>query len=168
MLSTRVNASDIREFSLFKGLSPSQLEKIGGLCQRQSIAANTVIFDPSSRDENVYFVEEGHDSIQIEIPIPGYSSKIVIHTLNKGEVFGWAPLGPPHAKTALARCVESSTLVSLKGRDLMALLETDTAMGYRVMKNLSEIISSRLAYTSVVFRREINRLIKKNNEDLSL
>jgi CRP-like cAMP-binding protein len=168
MITTEVTAGTIRDFNLFQGLTQSELEKIARLCSRKQISASTVIFDPGTAAEDVYFLEEGHDRIQIEIPIPGYSSKIIIHTLNKGEVFGWAALGPPHSKTALARCVEDATVISLNGRKLMALLEDNYHMGYRVMKNLSENINTRLAYTTVVFRREINRLIKKNTEDLSI
>jgi CRP-like cAMP-binding protein len=144
------------------------LQKVADICTRHSIKANTIIFDTSSSDENLYFVEDVHDGVQIEIPIPEISPRIVIHTLNKGEVFGWAPLGPPHIKTALARCISDCTLISLNGKAMMDILGQDSHMGFLVMKNLSEIINTRLAYTSVVFRREIHRLIKKNTVDLSI
>jgi CRP-like cAMP-binding protein len=168
MISTQVTTEDIRGFNLFQGLKTIQLEKIARLCSREHITAQSVIFDPASTGENIFFLEDRNDSVQIEIPIPGYSAKMVIHTLRKGEVFGWAPLGPPHAKTALARSLEGCTLITLNGPQLMEVLENDYEMGYRIMKNLATTISSRLAYTSVVFRREINRLIKKCNEDIAI
>jgi len=43
----------------------------------------------------------------------------------------------------------------------MDLLDKNDHMGYVVMKNLSGILSSRLAYTTLILRREIRKLAKK-------
>ncbi len=156
-----VTARDIKGFNLFSGLEEQDLERIAALCTRNRYPANTVIFDPATNAENVYLLEGGNDAVQIEIPIQDHETKVTVHTLHKGEVFGWAPLGPPHSKTATARCLEEANVITFKGKDLLALLEEDNRIGYRVMTNLSGIISSRLAYTTIVFRRELQRMLKK-------
>jgi CRP/FNR family transcriptional regulator, cyclic AMP receptor protein len=156
-----VTARDIRGFNLFSGLDEADLEKIAVLCTRHQYPANTIIFDPNTMAEDVYLLEGGNDVVQIEIPIQNSDQRLTIHTLHKGEVFGWAALGPPHSKTATARCLEQANVITFKAKDLMVLLDGDNRLGYQVMKNLSGIISSRLAYTTVVFRREIQRLTKK-------
>jgi hypothetical protein len=43
----------------------------------------------------------------------------------------------------------------------MELLDKNDHMGYVVMKNLNGILSSRLAYTTLILRREIRKLAKK-------
>jgi len=156
-----VTAKEIKGFNLFSGLEDPDLARIAALCTRHRYPANTVIFDPNTAAEDIYFLEGGNDVVQIEIPIQDHDSRITIHTLHKGEVFGFAALGPPHSKTAAARCLEQADVITLKGKELADLLEEDNRIGYQVMKNLSGIISSRLAYTTVVFRREIQRLNKR-------
>ncbi|MBN1189630.1 MAG: cyclic nucleotide-binding domain-containing protein [Dehalococcoidales bacterium] len=157
-----VNASDLKGYNLFSGLEESALARIAELCTRHTYPANTVIFDPNTSADDVYLLEGGNDVVQIEIPIQEHDIKVTIHTLHKGEVFGWAALGPPHSRTATARCLEQASVIVIKGKDLLDLLENDAATGYQVMKNLSGIISSRLAYTTIVFRREIQRLTRKH------
>jgi CRP-like cAMP-binding protein len=156
-----VTAKEIKGFNLFSGLEEPDLTRIATLCTRHQYPANTMIFDLNTPAEDIYFLEGGNDVVQIEIPIQDRDSRVTIHTLHKGEVFGFAALGPPHSKTAMARCLDQANVITLKGTELLALLEEDSRIGYQVMKNLSGIISSRLAYTTVVFRREIQRLNKK-------
>jgi len=57
--------------------------------------------------------------------------RTVVHTLQKGEVFGWAALVPPHQRTATARCVERPGVICLNGKDLMELLEKKPTHGLR-------------------------------------
>jgi CRP/FNR family transcriptional regulator, cyclic AMP receptor protein len=159
--SEMVTAKEIQGFNLFSGLNEVQLAGIASLCTRHQYPANTVIFDPATIAEDIYFLEGGNDVVQIEIPIQDQDSRVTIHTLRKGEVFGFAALGPPHSKTAMARTLDRADVITLKGKELLALLEQDNHIGYQVIKNLAGIISSRLAYTTVVFRREIQRLNKK-------
>ena len=73
-----------------------------------------------------------------------HGPRTVIHTLQKGEVFGWAALVPPHQRTGTARCVEKASVICLNGKDLIELLDKNDHMGYVVMKNLSGILSNAI------------------------
>jgi toluene monooxygenase system ferredoxin subunit len=65
--------------------------------------------------------------------------------LCKGEVFGWAALLENHPKRiARAACVETSTLLRLKGEDVLRVLAEDPASGYLVMRQLSSLITKHL------------------------
>jgi CRP/FNR family transcriptional regulator, cyclic AMP receptor protein len=158
-----LTAQDIKGYTLFTGLTEPQLSQIAAICTRRRYQADDVIFDPDTPSGDLFLLERGNDAIQIEIPIGSHEDKIVIHTLSKGEVFGWAALGPPHARTAIARCLEQVDVIAMNGQELRQLLDADSRIGYVVMKNLSGFISSRLAYTTVAFRHEIRMLRKKLN-----
>jgi CRP/FNR family transcriptional regulator, cyclic AMP receptor protein len=153
MLTTQ----EIRNYQLFKGLNEAELGEMAGLCGRRTYEMNSVIFDSDTPSEDLFLVESGNDAIQIELPLGVQQGKIVIHTLSKGETFGWACLCPQHLKTATARCLERVTLVTLNGRQLLQLLEKNPHMGFMVMKNLSDNINMRLAYTTVAFRHELRK-----------
>jgi len=155
-----LKAEDIREYNLFSGLEETELDKIAKLCTRKTYTVDTVLFDPHTTTSDVFLLEGGNESIQIEIPIRNGKSKIAIHTLSKRETFGWAPLCPVQFRTAIARVIEPATVIQINGAELIRLFDQNNHMGYLVMKNLSGIISSRLDHTNIVLRHEIQKLRK--------
>ena len=155
-----VTMKDIAGYKLFDGLNETELSAITKLCERRIYETNTIIFDPETVSEDIFLVEEGNEAIQIEIPLGHHEGKIVIHTLSRGETFGWAALGSQHVKTAIDRCLEKVNVIAINGKNLIQLLEKNTHMGYIVMKNLADIISARLSYTTVAFRHEIRKFKK--------
>jgi len=156
-----VTIQDLKAFNLFAGLDEAELAEIARLCARRTYESGAEIFSPGTPAGDVFILERGNDVVQIEIAICEHMPKTVIHTLQKGEVFGWAALVPPHQRTGSARCVERASVICLDGKALMELLDKNDHMGYVVMKNLSGILSSRLAYTTLILRREIRKLAKK-------
>ena len=156
-----ITTQDIKGFKLFAGLDETELKEIANLCLRKTYECNSVIFDPEKPSEELFVVEGGNDAIQIEIPLGINLGKIVIHTLSKGETFGWATIESQHVKTATARCLETVNLIAINGKALLQLFEKNPHMGYIVMKNLCDTISMRLAYTTVAFRHEIRKIKSK-------
>jgi CRP/FNR family transcriptional regulator len=156
-----VTIQDLKALNLFAGLDEAELAEIARLCARRTYESGAEIFSPGTPAGDVFILERGNDVVQIEIAICEHMPKTVIHTLQKGEVFGWAALVPPHQRTGSARCVEKASVICLDGKALMELLDKNDHMGYVVMKNLSGILSTRLTYTTLVLRREIRKLAKK-------
>ena len=155
-----LTAKDIQSYKLFRGLAENELAEIAALAVRRTYEVNSIIFAPDTLSEELFLVEGGNDAIQIEIPLGVPKETIVIHTLSKGEAFGWASLGTQHVKTAIAKCVEQVNVIAINGKSLGKWLEDNPQAGYRVMKNLADIINTRLSYTTVAFRHELRRLKK--------
>jgi len=81
--------------------------------------------------------------------------EITVHTVEAGEVFGWSALVKPYIYTSSAACAGKVDEICIKGSDLLELFERDPFIGYIVMKNLSTLVSSRLAGTTEKLCREI-------------
>lgn len=156
-----VTVHDLKHFNLFAGLDEAELGQIAKLCARRTYESGAEIFSPGAPAGDVFLLEGRNDAVQIEISICEHSPRTVLHTLQKGEFFGWAALVPPHQRTATARCVEKASVICLDGKALMGLLEKNQHMGYVVMKNLSGILSTRLTYTTLVLRREIRKVASR-------
>lgn len=155
-----ITAEDIKKYGLFSSLEENELSEIAGLCTRRIYGHDSIIFEPNAPSEEIFIVESGNDAIQIEISMGTGDSKMVIHTLSKGETFGWAALAPQHIKTAVARCVETAGVITINGKKLVSLCERNNHIGYILMRNLIDIINTRLSYTTVVMRHEINKCRK--------
>lgn len=156
MVSTEI----LRGFDLFSGLRDVQLGEIARLCHERSYNNGEIVFTVGGWATDVYLLEKGNVAIQIEFLIYDHHVRATIYTVGKGETFGWSALVPPHKLSASARCQERSDVITLNGKDLMAVLEKDSHIGYMVMKNLSALISSRFAATSVALRHELQKILK--------
>ena len=150
-----VTAKDIKGFKIFSGLTANELKRLATLCHRQTCEANTTIIDPNKPNKNLYIVEDQNEAIQIEVPISNHTDKLVLHTLGKGEIFGWSAVVRQHVKTTVTRCISQVTVIFINGKELLQYLDQDHHIGYIVMKNLVEILGDRLTYTTVAFRHEI-------------
>jgi len=157
MITTEV----LKSFDLFSGLGEPELAEISKLCRERNYEDGSVIFTIGGHATDVYLLKTGKVHIQIEFKIYDYEIMATVYTVGKGEIFGWSALVPPHRLTASARCQGKADIIMISGKELMEFLEKDRGVGYGVMKNLSALISSRLASTTIALRHEIQKLIKK-------
>jgi len=156
-----VPAEILKSFNLFNELSQTELAGIAKLCRGRAYEDGSVIFTIGGSAADVYLLETGKVDIQIEFKIYDYEVMTTVYKVGKGEIFGWSALVPPHRLTASARCEGKADVIMINGKELMEFLEKDRRIGYVVMKNLSALISSRLASTTIALRHEIQKLIKK-------
>lgn len=156
-----ITTADLKGFSLFEGLGNAELAEVARLCREKTYENGSIIFTIGGFATDVYLLKTGKIDIQIEFKIYDYEIMATIYTVGKGEIFGWSALVPPHRLTASARCHEKADIIMINGKELMELLEKQKSIGYAVMKNLSAVISSRLASTTIALRHEIQKLIKK-------
>jgi len=151
----------LKSFNLFGGLSEAELTEIAKLCQERAYESGSVIFTIGGSATDIYLLKTGKVDIQIEFKIYEYEIIATVYTVGNGEIFGWSALVPPHRLTASARCKGKADVITINGKELLNLLEKEKLIGYLVMKNLSGLISSRLASTTIALRHEIQKLAKK-------
>lgn len=156
-----VSPEILKSFSLFSGLSQTELAGIAKLCRERTYEDSSGIFTIGGSAKDVYLLETGKVDIQIEFKIYDYETVATVYTVGKGDIFGWSALVPPHRLTASARCEGKADVIMINGKELIEFLEKDRRIGYVVMKNLSSLISSRLASTTIALRHEIQKLTKK-------
>lgn len=156
-----IATSDLMGFRLFEGLSEAELAEIVRLCREKTYEKGSVIFTIGGSASDIYLLKTGKVDIQIEFKIYDYEVRATVYTVGQGEVFGWSALVPPHRLTASARCHEKASIIVINGKELMELLDRQKSIGYTIMRNLSAVISSRFASTSIALRHEIQKLIQK-------
>lgn len=155
-----VSVEVLKGFHLFEGLDENELGQIVDLCNERSYEEGSIIFTagilgPASPAAEIYLLENGEVDIQVELVVYDLEARITVYTVRKGETFAWSALVPPHKLTASARCREKSEVITINGKQLMDVLEKNSHMGYVVMRNLSKVVSSRLAATMAALRNQI-------------
>ncbi|NQT73328.1 MAG: cyclic nucleotide-binding domain-containing protein [Chloroflexi bacterium] len=148
MVSTDV----IERFPVFSGVDQRVLQIVSQACTTQTYGTGQQVFTEGDRAEHFYLFMSGRVSLERKLPqswlrIEGITD-VVIHTVKEGEVFGWSSLVKPGILTASARCVESSEVVVVRGRDLIDILNSNGEAGYNFMRRLASIITLRLTETA--------------------
>jgi CRP/FNR family transcriptional regulator len=159
-----VKAANLKNLNLFSGLNESELAKIATISHLHTFEANSYVFTASKPATDLYFLISPNDAIQIEMQLHENKPNIIIHTLTKGEAFGWASLVPPHKRIAAARCVVNAELITIPGKSLLEILEKNNHIGYVLMRNLSALLSLRLNYTTIALRRECRNALPKGKK----
>jgi CRP-like cAMP-binding protein len=127
----------------FGGLSDSQLEQISALCELQERGDGEQIYRVGEPARVVYVVVRGMVRLAV-----GYGERSASggNVLRRGDVFGWAALTPAcNQRIATASCMSACSLLTIDGASLLALMERDHTLGYRLMSQLNRLITSTLS-----------------------
>lgn len=134
----------LKQVELFQGLTPAQLERLSALCQSQTWARMTVIFEQGDPADTLYIVASGQVDITVQTPDGGNMTAVF---LGAGQIIGEMGLVDAGTRSASAIAVEDNTLIySIRAQELERLCEEDTAIGYRLMRNIAQDLSFKLRH----------------------
>ena len=148
-------------FKFFEDVQPDNLDSIARMAEVVEYKAGEFIFRFDEPAIHLYGVIEGEVDLSvifkdkilkteieyeeaIQARIVEEEKSIVVDTVLPGQVFGWASLVGPARRTVTASCTEASRILTLPAAELRTMFEADHALGYAIMKKMSDIISKRL------------------------
>ncbi|MBI2311865.1 MAG: cyclic nucleotide-binding domain-containing protein [Betaproteobacteria bacterium] len=141
--SAVISAADIlSRTGFFAELSPRQLYEISRLCRVEEYPEGAQVYRLGEPARNFYILAEGIVSFAVGFGARNASAgKILKH----GEVFGWAAVTPgAQRRIATASCLTPCTVLAIDGNGLLELMESDHALGYRIMKQVNVLITGTL------------------------
>jgi len=135
----------IKNSQLFWKLSDSQIDKIIELCQEECYSAGAIIFSPGDNAHNLYIVERGKVSLEMEIRIGSRTRRqVTIDVKTNGQVFGWPALFPDKPLfTNAAAATENTTLLTFSGERIRQLCDEDADLYRKVTDELVNLVSDR-------------------------
>lgn len=126
----------------FSGLGQAQLGRVAALGRLRSFPGDTRIYVVGDAVDDFYVLADGMVRFTLGLGKRDTSAGEIIR---RGEVFGWAPLVEGHARRiATAYCLTPCEVVAIDGAALNALMESDAAIGYALMKKLAVLLTSEL------------------------
>ena len=146
-MTTQTNAAEtpgrlLSQTHFFGGLTPSQLERIAGLSTLLECEAGQQVYRVGDPADRVYVL--AHGTVRHAIGF-GERHASVGDILRRGELFGWAALTPPrNVRIATASCLTPCRFLVIDGAGLIALMEQDHTLGYRLMTQLNRLITGTL------------------------
>lgn len=136
---------------LFNGLSSDELAEIAAItCEKQYEAGDLICAEQEQAD-HLYILAKGCVQIHVRLHSPlEAGGEATIDEVQPGRVFGWSSLVKQRRFTASARALERSTVLLVNADELNALFDRLPHLGFVVMKQLAEVIASRLHHTREV------------------
>jgi CRP/FNR family cyclic AMP-dependent transcriptional regulator len=138
----------LRSCELFTGLSDEELEQIAAFAVAETYQAGQQIFAERQVADRLFILSSGRVQMRIHL---GSSLRpdreVTVEEVEPGCIFGWSSLVTQRRFTASARALEPVTVVVVEPADLNALFDRNAHIGFVVMKQLANVVASRLNHT---------------------
>ena len=130
----------------FNRLGKNEISEIASLCQVNTYQQGEYVFQQGDVGENLYVIVEGHITLERSVDLGLRKGSVPIETLGKGRVLGcWSTLlGEPHIILSSAACQKPTTVVSIKGVDLRAMMADNTELGFNILERLCFLLRDRI------------------------
>lgn len=132
----------LKQHPFFKDLAAKDIDFIVGCTTHKVFKEGDTILKEGDDADKFYLVRSGKVAVYISAP-----SEITIQTIGEGEILGWSWLIPPYRYRFSARAVENTRVLALDGKCLREKCEKNTALGYKLLKQLVNVLTERLEAT---------------------
>jgi CRP/FNR family cyclic AMP-dependent transcriptional regulator len=155
-VSDLITLEDLRCCELFPDLSDDELAEVASIAHREDHKAGDLICAERELANRLFILETGRVRVHIQFRSSlEPDGNAVIDEVEPGRIFGWSSLVKQRRFTASAHALEPVSLVVINAQDLEALFDRDSHIGFVVMKQLAEVIASRLHHTRQVCEERV-------------
>ncbi len=151
-----ISPERLRFYPFFGNFPHKNLVQLADIAEEMIVHPGDIIFREGEEIDHIYLIESGAVGLSIAIPARGVThsvsdqltgkletEEIVISALDRGDVFGWSGLVPPHHSTATARALTESHLLAFDCDQLRDLFREDCRFGYIMMMKIGQVIRQR-------------------------
>lgn len=143
-----VSVDELRSCELFADLNDRELEQIAAIAYEEDYGPGDLIFIERAQARRLFILNKGRVQVHIQLrSILEPDGEVTVEEMEPGRVFGWSSLVKQRRFTASARALGPVKVIAIEGDDLNALFDRDAHLGFVVMKQLAEVIASRLRHT---------------------
>lgn len=147
----------LKRSQVFEGLNDDQLERVFALGESVAFGEGETILEEDKQGKDCFFVLQGRVDIEIRSPFGGATQRIA--TIKRGEMFGELSLVDGFLRSASARATDPVEALSFANQRLESLMEADPAIGYVIMRNVANVLSSRIRNTNMKLRNALSDIL---------
>ena len=135
----------VAESPMFEGLAQEQLELIAGCARNVGFEPGRAAL-PRRRPGRHLLPRPQRPRLAVDAR-SRRAARVVIETLDPGEIVGWSWLFPPYVWHFDARAVDDVRAVAFDGACLRGKCEADHDLGYELMRRFASVMIDRLQHT---------------------
>jgi CRP/FNR family transcriptional regulator, cyclic AMP receptor protein len=146
---------------LFKGLTKEEMEKVLSLAHEIKWGEGDTVITEGEMGETMYIIYSGAVKVSKRLTLPqfsderGQSEKTLIKMeATEPIVVGEVAMLTKAERSATITATKECLVLEIYGSELAKLCESDAEIGFKMMRNLAQILSERLRQTN----RDVVRL----------
>lgn len=137
----------IRQIELFRGLSEAQIGRLAEISQEETYQDGATILNMDKPGDSLYIIGQGQ--VEIHLPQEGGELRPALY-LGEGQIFGEMALLEAATRSATVVAAHDATIVyGIHRDDFLSLCQSDTQLGYLVMRNLALDLSFKLRHRNI-------------------
>ena len=141
----------LRQAALFEGLSQEELQAIAALCQSRSFRSGETITTQGEHGDELFVVSQGF--VEVTLTDPGGGEPRIVVQLGPGQIVGEMSLVDRGPRSATVRALTDGAMLHALKRDaFLQLCQTNTHLGYLVMRNMAADLSFKLRHRMLTGR----------------
>lgn len=148
----------LRKSEVFSKLSDDEVAKIEPLCQLTSFEPGHLVIEEDQKGGRCFVIVKGRVDIEIRNPFGEDTTKIA--TIRAPDMLGELSLVDGFLRSANARASDKVTVIAVDDTRLRALMEQDASIGYKLMREISKILATRIRDTNLKLRNALADIIR--------
>ena len=142
----------IVQSGMVTGLSDDLIAQVMKIAQLQQFKKGEYIVKEESDSRDLFIICEGEVSVRSLLPTIHLREEIIVKK-GRNEILGEFSFADGQNRSASIRADKKIIVLLLDFNQLHEMMENNTEIGYRIMQNISRLISSRLRETQVLLRK---------------
>lgn len=134
----------VKDHTFFKDFDEQEIKLITECAKNETFQEGSFLAQEGAPADLFYLIKTGLVNIETRI---AKQSSYTMQTISDGELFGWSWLFEPHQWMFDAKALNLTRVITLNGACLRAKLDSNPALGYKLMKRFSKMIIDRLNTT---------------------
>ena len=139
---------ELKQYEILAELDPTELKILSGMAEATQAQEGEVLIRAGLPARTLFILKQG----DLMVAFPD-GRAITMH--KPGGVVGWSALVSPTSYTASVTCLTDCTLISFSGSELLRLIQRNVAVGTKIMRKISEVLSRRLPFLQEEDKRRI-------------
>jgi len=145
----------LKGHELFRSLSFEEVDKVSSFSALKEFCKDENVFTSGVVGSHFFVLQEGR--VNLRLPADAHEASLVVGRIEKGDIFGLAPLFGAGRYTTTAQCAEPCKVLAIQVEPLRELLEQNSLVGLHIMTVAAQAYFTRYIET-------LNRVQKVINE----
>lgn len=141
---------------LFNGLSGEELQEIAAIAREGAYEEGELVIAEDELAKHLFILCEGRVQVHTRLrSAVGPEGEVTIEEVEPGRIFGWSSMVKQRRFTASVKALEPVRVLVIDADALNALFDRNAHIGFVLMKQLAEVIASRLRHTRQVCEQRV-------------
>jgi CRP/FNR family cyclic AMP-dependent transcriptional regulator len=146
----------LKGHELFQSLSFEEVGVISTFSGIKDFDKDETIFESGGIGSHFFVVQDG--CVNLRLPAEAHEASLVVGRMEKGDIFGLAPLLGAGRHTTTAQCAEPCKVLTIEAAPLRALLDRNPLVGLQIMGAAARAYFTRYVETLRRVQKVVNEI----------